>query len=287
MRSLIVGASGQVGTALLGALADAGSCVGTCHRHPRPGLVPLDLTDRDAIERLVRAVRPDVCYLPAAWTHVDAAETQPEACRRINVEAPRVLARELANLGGVLVLFSTDHVFPARDTPWRVDEPVSPVSVYAKCKVEAEALVRELLPDRHLIVRTSWVYGPDPQGKNFVHRVRDTVLRGETLVVAADQWGQPTYAPDLARTTCDLVRGGSRGTFHVVGPRWLDRLTWARTIALALGLDASRIEGRPTAALGLIAPRPLRIGLAPTGCIPGVAAQNVGWARAPSWPGTP
>jgi dTDP-4-dehydrorhamnose reductase len=257
MTNLVLGASGQVGWSLWSRVGG----VGTGHRHPQPGMVSLDLRDAAGLRELLRAARPDVCYLPGAWTHVDGAEEQPQDCRAVNVEAVTVAAHELANLGGVLVLFSTDHVFPERATLWHEDEPVAPASVYARSKAEAEAVVRDVLPERHLIVRTSWVFGPDPQAKNFACRVRATLERGETLTVPSDQWGQPTFGPDLAAATCELVQRGATGTYHVVGPRWLDRLTWATLIAKAMGLDASRIEGRTTAELGSIAPRPLRVGL--------------------------
>lgn len=261
MKTLVLGASGQVGSALVRLLPVEEPCLGTCHRFRLPGLVPLDLGDVPALEGLLRQYRPDVCFLPGAWTHVDGAEQHPGDCRRINVDAVACVAKCLAEQGGTLILFSTDHVFPARDRLWREDEPVAPVSVYGRSKVEAETVLRDILPGRHLILRTSWVYGPDPQGKNFVCRVRDTLRRGETLVVPSDQWGQPTFAPDLARTAWNLVRRQACGTFHVVGPRWLDRLTWARIVAGYLGLDDRHIEGRPTAELGTIAPRPLRVGL--------------------------
>jgi dTDP-4-dehydrorhamnose reductase len=257
MRNLVLGASGQVGWSLWSQVGGPG----TYHRHPLPGLVPLDLRDGTALRALLREIRPEVCYLSGAWTHVDGAEQHPGECRAVNVEPVVTAAQELASLGGTLVLFSTDHVFGARATPWREDEPGAPASVYARSKVEAEKAVRDLLPERHLILRTSWVFGPDPQGKNFVCRVRDTLKRGERLVVPADQWGQPTFGPDLGRAATELVRRGGRGTFHVVGPQRLDRLTWARTVATTLGLDDSRIEGRPTAEMGSIAPRPLCVGL--------------------------
>lgn len=258
MRSLVLGASGQVGWSLWSHVGG----VGTYHRHPLPGLVPLDLRDVVGLRALVREVRPEVCYVPGAWTHVDAAEEQPEECRAVNVTGVAVVAQELARFGGVLVLFSTDHVFGTRTTLWHEDEAVAPVSVYAQCKAEAEAVVRAVLPERHLIVRTSWVFGPDPQGKNFAYRVRDTLRRGAPLVVPSDQWGQPTFGPDLVAATCELVQRGAPGTYHVVGPRWLDRLTWARILAATLGLNAAQIEGRSTALLGGLAPRPLRVGLA-------------------------
>jgi len=256
MNALIVGASGQVGSALRSRVGG----IGTAHRHPAPGLVALDLSDLDAVRNLVREVRPGVCYLAGAWTHMDAAEEQPEACRRVNVSASVVIAEELRLQGGLLVFFSTDHVFGERDMPWREDEPTAPVSVYAQSKAEAEAAIRSLLPERHLILRTSWVFGPDTQGRNFVHRVRNTLGRGEVLTVPNDQWGQPTFAPNLAEMAVSLVGRGERGTFHVVGPQWLTRFEWAQTIARTLRLDAGRIEGRPTSTFGG-APRPRRVGL--------------------------
>ena len=125
----------------------------------------------------------------------------------------------------------------------------------------AEQIVRETLPDHHLILRTSWVFGPDPQKKNFLWRVRRTLEKGELLVVPSDQHGQPTYGPDLARTARLLVERGARGTYHVVGPQYLSRLAWARLIAEALDLPADLIQGQPTSQLDLAAPRPLHVSL--------------------------
>src|SRR5205823_9227154 len=129
-----------------------------------------------------------------------------------------------------LVFFSTEHIFPETAHPCREDDPFAPVSVYAKSKAEAERRIREILPDRHLILRTSWVYGPEEQGKNFVYRTVRTLRAGQPLVVPQDQYGQPTYSPDLARAALDLCRAGHRGTFHVVGPAHLSRLEFARLI---------------------------------------------------------
>src|SRR4029077_1920750 len=110
-----------------------------------------------------------------------------------NVLATSHLARAIAEINGCLVFFSTDHVFNDSPRAWKEDDPVSPRSAYARSKAEAEQMVRETLPDRHLILRTSWVFGPDPQQKNFLWRVRHTLGKGETLIVPSDQHGQPTY----------------------------------------------------------------------------------------------
>src|SRR5262245_56020043 len=260
MRSLIIGASGQVGGQL------ASRCrteklpwLGTALRNMRFGLHWLDLRDRTAVADLVRDFRPDAVFLPAAMTHVDGAEKWPDECRAINEAGTETVALAVRDADATLVFFSTEHVFPETPQPCREDDPVAPMSVYAKSKAEAEGRIRRILPDRHLILRTSWVFGPEEQGKNFVYRSVRTLRAGQLLVVPEDQYGQPTYSPDLARTALDLCCSGHRGTFHVFGPVHLSRLEFALLIATIFELDASRVVGRPTAALAQAAPRPLRV----------------------------
>ena len=226
-----------------------------------PGLIRLDLHNLESLRQIIHDVRPDVCYLPGALTFVDYAEAHPKECHEINVLATNHLARAVAEVHGLLVFFSTDHVFNDSSRPWKEDDPVSPQSVYARSKAEAERIVRETLPDHHLILRTSWAFGPDPQKKNFLWRVRRTLEKGEPLIVPSDQHGQPTYGPDLARTARLLVERGARGTYHVVGPQYLSRLAWARLIAETLELPAGLIQGQPTAQHDLAAPRPRRVSL--------------------------
>jgi dTDP-4-dehydrorhamnose reductase len=261
MTSLVIGASGQVGALLHEYAARAGKCVGTYWNHCRPGLVWLDLRDHTAVARLVQEVEPDVCWVPAGLTFMDYAERHARECWQINVLGVTNLALVMAQRAGTLVLFSTEHVFGEGVRPRREEEPAEPASVYARSKAEAERQVRAILPDQHLILRTSWVYGPDPQRKNFFHRVRETLGRGEVLPVPADQHGQPTYGPDLARTALELAGRGVRGTYHVVGPEYLSRLAWARLIADGLQLPAHLLQGQPTSAMPLQAPRPLQVQL--------------------------
>jgi dTDP-4-dehydrorhamnose reductase len=261
VRSLVIGASGQVGALLYLLAGDEECCVGTYCTHPLPGLLKLDLRNFESLQQIIGDVRPDVCYLPGALSYVDYAETHAQECHEINVLATSHLANAVAGMNGLLVFFSTDHVFSDSPRPWKEDDPVSPQSVYAQSKAEAEKLVRETLPNHHLILRTSWVFGPDPQRKNFLWRVRHILEKGEPLVVPSDQHGQPTYGPDLARTARELVQRGARGTFHLAGPQCLSRLAWARLIAETLDLPANLIQGRLTSQLALAAPRPLHLRL--------------------------
>jgi len=221
----------------------------------------LDLRDFTAVWQMIREVRPDVCFLPGALTFVDYAEAHPQECSEINVLGTGHVARAMAEIEALLVFFSTDHVFSGSPRPWKEDDLVSPQSVYARSKAQGEQIIRETLPDHHLILRTSWVFGPDPQEKNFFWRVRRTLEKGEDLIVPSDQHGQPTFGPDLACTAWQLVECGSRGTFHVVGPEYFSRLAWARLIDKILHLPTDLIQGQPGSELDLAAFRPLHIHL--------------------------
>jgi dTDP-4-dehydrorhamnose reductase len=222
----------------------------------------LDLRDHGEVERLVRSVRPSVCYLPAALTNMDYAEQHPRECFEINVGGTLAVARSVARCGGVLVCFSTDHVFADSLHARKEDESTNPLSVYARSKVLAEQALAEVLPGRHLILRTSWVYGPDEQEKNFVYRVGRALATEEVITVASDQHGQPTFGPDLARAAVELAQCGARGTYHLVGPRVLTRLEWAKMIAESMEGKTELIAGRCTDELNQIAPRPRKVCLA-------------------------
>jgi dTDP-4-dehydrorhamnose reductase len=241
MRSLVIGASGQVGALLYRGVRREGACLGTYWSHPVGELVLLDLRDSAAVANLIKEFQPDVCYLPAAMTHVDRAEQQREECQAINVAGVANVTRAVAKSSASLVFFSTEHVFSDRDQSWRENEPTCPLSVYAASKVAAEELIREALPRRHLIIRTSWVFGPDAQEKNFLFRVRRTLGTGDQLKVPPGQWGQPTFGPDLARTARLLVRREARGTIHVVGPVAMTRMNWALLLAEEMSFGTAGI----------------------------------------------
>ncbi len=262
MKVLVLGASGQVGGHLLAECRRRRQdCLGTAFLHGGPGLASLDVRDGPAVFRLIRSFRPDVVYLPAALTFVDYAEAHPEECGDVNVRGTIHVAEAVRRWGGRLVLFSTDHVFADSQEPHAEDAPLRPHSVYARSKAAAERCVCELLPDRHLILRTSWVFGPEAQRKNFVYRAVATLQRGETLVVPDDQYGYPTYSPDLAAAAVALVDRDQCGTYHAVGPVQLSRLEFARLVAAVFELDGRLVRGVSTDPKSPVAPRPLYVPL--------------------------
>ena len=262
MRCLIIGASGQVGGLLLrSCLSEKWECLGTSFKHGSEGLQPLNICDAAAVEQCIRTFRPDVVFLPGAMTYVDYCETHAQECYATNIDGTANVARAVKSLGATLVFFSTEHVFSDSPAEYPEDAPEAPMSVYAKSKVGAEQKLREILPDRHLILRASWVYGPEDQRKNFVYRAVSTLRDGKRLQVPEDQYGQPTYSVDLAGTAILMLNKKIHGTFHAVGPTHITRLAFAKLIAQVFSLDAGLIDGIPTRQLNQPAPRPLFIRL--------------------------
>jgi dTDP-4-dehydrorhamnose reductase len=259
---VVIGGSGQIGGWLLRTLTERGhSAVGTYATFAFPGLVHFDSSDVSGTAAWLRAQRPDVVFYPAGFTWVDQCEREPERARRSNLVQPLYLARAAAESGAHFVYFSTDYVFDGRSGPNRETDKACPLSVYGTAKRDAEVALAEALGNRLLTIRTSWVIGPERQGKNFAYQLVRTIHEGRTLNCPSDQLSSPSYGPDIALATLRLVELDQSGVFHVAGPEVLDRVGFARTVANAFRLDPSLIIAKPTSELRQVALRPLQGGL--------------------------
>ncbi len=255
---LLIGAGGLVGRHLRRALGDTHT-IPTFHRNGTKAELQLDITDHEAVRHTIREAKPDVILLAAADAYVERCEHEPDATRRVNVDAPRVIATESKAVGALLVVFSSEYVFDGTAGRYAEDDERRPISEYGRQKVELEDLA--LATGRGLVCRTSGVFGADPQRKNFACQLVDHLRAGLAFDVPSDQLITPTYAPALADAVVRLVRLGHRGIFHVAGPRILSRMDFARLVADAYALPADLLHPRATTELGLVAPRPLRCGL--------------------------
>ena len=211
-RILVVGRSGQVARALAEALP------ATDWPHSLMEAPELDLTDAASIAAAVAATRPDVVVNVAAYTAVDAAETDQALAHAVNAAGPGLLAEAAEKVGAAIIHFSTDYVFDGSAGPWREDQAPAPLGVYGATKLAGEIAVAAANP-RHAILRTAWVCSAT--GNNFLR----TMLRlGETrdeLRVVADQHGAPTFADDLAAAVIAMIpalaQGHGTGIFHLTG----------------------------------------------------------------------
>jgi len=236
------------------ALPDA---VGTYRTRPVPGLRYLDALDRPALLNLLREVRPDVVYFPAADPNVDWCELNPVAAYRANV-IPAIQALEATkSTNARFVFFSSDYVFDGAAGPYDETAVTRPLSTYGRHKVEVE---QHVLGANATVLRTTTVYGAElAPGKNFVIRLVAQLSAGNTVTIPSDQFSTPTWADELARGA--LAVQARPGIWHIAGPDLLSRDRFAAVIADAYGLDPTLIRPVATGDLSQAAPRPLRAGL--------------------------
>jgi dTDP-4-dehydrorhamnose reductase len=247
MRIEVVGSAGQLGRELLRVLA-GGHHIGVGH-----DIDHVDIREPASVRSLLGEVGPDVVINCAAWTRVDAAESEPEAARRINAHGPRVLAEECRRRGIRLCHVSTDYVFDGTSIePLDESAVPRPQSAYGRTKLEGEEAVRSVL-SQHQIVRTAWLYGQ--RGPNFVlTMLRLARERGELRVVA-DQHGTPTWTGHLAPAIVRLVELGTTGTFHLTNAGSTTWFGFAQAIVEDAALDVPVIPLN-TADYPTPAPRP-------------------------------
>ncbi len=260
-KVLVIGASGLVGRALVGVGRSLGhTVVGTFNSNPADGLVRMSLTDTTGLMALLESLSPDVIMVPGAVTNVDWAESHKDDTFACNTAPIQTIGSYARSRGSLVVFFSTDYVFDGRDGPYSEEAEKRPLSVYGWSKAVAEDILQESHA-RSLIVRTTWVYGSEPRGKNFVCRLLRSLEGGQSILVPTDQFGSPTHALDLARKTWLLSDGGFMETFNVAGPQVMDRWSFAAMCASEFNFDPRSIVGVRTEELGQEARRPLKGGL--------------------------
>jgi dTDP-4-dehydrorhamnose reductase len=269
LKILLLGKNGQVGWELQRSLAPLGEVL-ALDRHSTPYCG--DLSQPERLAQTVLDWRPDVIVNAAAHTAVDKAESEPELARCLNATAPAALAQAAAQIGALLVHYSTDYVFNGQgDQPWQEGDATGPLSVYGQTKREGEqAIVASGCA--HLIFRTSWVYAA--RGGNFAKTMLRLAAERERLTVIDDQFGAPTGADLIADVTAHAIRASLQqpalgGLYHLVAS---GQTTWhgyashviaqARLLQPSLALKVSEIAPVPTSAFPTPAQRPLNSRLA-------------------------
>ena len=250
-RWLVAGASGMLGTDLVDVLRSTGDdVIGLGH-------ADLDITSGASVATALDDVRPDVVVNCAAYTAVDAAETDEDAALLLNGTGPDVLSAGIAERPGVrLVQISTDYVFPGDATePYAEEAPTGPRSAYGRTKLAGELAVQAALPDRGLIVRTAWLYGE--HGSNFVSTMLRLEREKDTVDVVDDQRGQPTWTRDLAAFVHRLIEADApAGAYHGTSS---GETTWfglAQEVFRRAGADPGRVRPTTTDRFPRPAPRP-------------------------------
>jgi dTDP-4-dehydrorhamnose reductase len=226
---VITGANGMLGHALTDALHARGL---------KPILLPRASCDL-ASESDVRKIfdhRPKYLLNCAAHTKVDLCEQEPELANRVNGYAVGQMAALSREFGTALVHLSTDFVFNGCGTePYKIDEPVAPLSAYGRSKLLGETELQKNAPDNWLIVRTAWVYGR--HGANFPRTMVTVAKAGKPLAVVSDQVGTPTYTVDLAAGILTLLDRKAAGIFHITNSGQTNWCDFARATLGEFGIN--------------------------------------------------
>mmetsp|Transcript_53545 Transcript_53545/g.88906 ORF Transcript_53545/g.88906 Transcript_53545/m.88906 type:complete len:497 (+) Transcript_53545:23-1513(+) len=274
-RILIIGASGQVGGALMDAFGPQ-NCIGTYCGTKVEGMIQFDLAQcamqPQLADDLITTVYPTLVCICAGFTWVDGCERDAPKANAMNNSGPVTLAKAAKAHGARVVWYSTDYVFDGgvkgAAGPYGEEDAVSPLNVYGSSKLKGEEEMLKV-DDSALVIRTNVVFGPEGVGKNFVYQLVRKLRANEPMNVPNDQVNTPTYNRDLAEATRLLVEKGARGLFNIGGSEVLDRLAFAKVIVEAINklepagakLDAALLNGVTTSNAGQAALRPLASGL--------------------------
>ena len=228
MKYFITGYKGQLGYDLVRELAKRGelditvSDLGELGENNQASIdlmnetnikyVPLDITSKDDVNKVITMEKPDVILHCAAWTAVDKAEDMQDLVRNVNVFGTRNITDASIEVGAKIIYMSTDYVFDGKkEGLYTEDDQVNPMSVYGLTKYEGEQEVRR--NPNHFITRISWVFGIN--GNNFIKTMLKLSENHDELNVVDDQVGSPTYTVDLSRLLIDMAQTEKYGTYHV------------------------------------------------------------------------
>ena len=208
MRVLVTGVKGQLGHDVMNELEKRG------YEGVGVDVEEMDITDAEAVDKVIHEAHVDAVVHCAAWTAVDAAEDNVEMCRKVNAYGTENIAKVCGELDIPMIYLSTDYVFDGMgERPWEPDDPVTePLNVYGQTKYEGELAV-EKYAKKHYIVRIAWVFGVN--GKNFIKTMLKLAKTHDRITVVDDQIGTPTYTYDLAILLVDMLETDKYGKYHV------------------------------------------------------------------------
>jgi len=253
VRILIIGCNGQLGTDLQRVLAEH-DVIASTHGD-------LEITDEKAVRNVVDENRPDVVINTAAYHKVDECESYPDKTFAVNALGPRNLAQACKAFDGMLIHFSTNFVFEGdTNRPYTEEDLPGPLSLYGVAKLSGELLVRSILP-RHLIVRTTGLYGiagsgETGKGLNFIELMIKLGKERGAVTVVDDQMMTPTSTSDLAEVISCLIDKETTGTYHITNSGACSYFEFARTIFEKVGMSA-QVSPTSTGEYGAPARRPL------------------------------
>ena len=268
MKFFITGVNGQLGYDVKRELLERGYTDILA-----PTRVDLDITNEDAVKRMIREYRPSVIFHCAAYTAVDKAEEEQEKCYQVNVLGTKYLTEAAKEVGAKIIYISTDYVFDGtKEGLYQIEDKVNPVNYYGKTKYLGENFIRKY--DNHIIVRISWVFGIN--GKNFIRTMLNLAESHKELNVVCDQIGSPPYTKDLAGLLVNMFLSNVKGLYHVTNEGYC---SWYEFAEFIFKESRKKVKVHPilTKDYKTIAKRPLNSKLSKE------SLDDIGMKRLPEW----
>lgn len=268
MKFFITGVNGQLGYDVKRELLERGYTDILA-----PTRVDLDITNEDAVKKMIREYRPSVIFHCAAYTAVDKAEEEQEKCYQVNVLGTKYLTEAAKEMDAKIIYISTDYVFDGtKEGLYQIEDKVNPVNYYGKTKYLGENFIREY--DNHIIVRISWVFGIN--GKNFIRTMLNLAESHKELNVVCDQIGSPTYTKDLAGLLVNMFLSNVKGLYHVTNEGYC---SWYEFAEFIFKESRKKVKVHPilTKDYKTIAKRPLNSKLSKE------SLDDIGMKRLPEW----
>lgn len=263
IKYMILGANGLIGRQFA-RLCDEQNIpwVGTRYSREANGLIHFDLMELDRMPAVLDDVSPTVLINATGLAGgVNFCQDNPGTGTVYHVESTKVMADWCKKNNAAYAFISTDYVFDGKNPPYKENDPVNPLNLYGKYKLQAEQYIRTHL-ERYVIARTTNVFGWDPltQTPNFLMFLFQTLAQKDTMKVPAFLYGNPTYAGDLAAGITDLIQKENFGLYHIVGPENINRYHWATLCLEMSGLTGKTLERIDTPPPNMV-PRPLHSNL--------------------------
>lgn len=268
MKFFITGVNGQLGYDVKRELLERGYTDILA-----PTRVDLDITNEDAVKKMISEYRPSVIFHCAAYTAVDKAEEEQEKCYQVNVLGTKYLTEAAKEMDAKIIYISTDYVFDGtKEGLYQIEDKVNPVNYYGKTKYLGENFIREY--DNHIIVRISWVFGIN--GKNFIRTMLNLAESHKELNVVCDQIGSPTYTKDLAGLLVNMFLSNVKGLYHVTNEGYC---SWYEFAEFIFKESRKKVKVHPilTKDYKTIAKRPLNSKLSKE------SLDDIGMKRLPEW----
>lgn len=268
MKVLVTGVTGQLGY-------DVARELEKRHiEYKGTGSREMDISDAEAVKRVITEYHPDAIIHCAAYTAVDKAEDDYGRAMDVNAKGTLAIAKAAKEIDAKMLYISTDYVFNGQGTePFTVDAATAPLNVYGLTKLFGEEAV-QLELSKYFIVRISWVFGKN--GNNFIKTMLRLGQSHDELTVVADQWGSPTYTADLAPLLCDMVETEKYGVYHATNEGITNWAEFAATIMKEANLPC-RIRPIPSSDYPTKAVRPLNSRMDKS------SLDKAGFTRLPEW----